>query len=75
MLASHMGQDHVVTRLLDLGADLHHTDRDHNTALLLAIQSGHLGIVSLLLSRGATMEHANKVRANIIHAFFSSNKR
>ena len=48
-LATQWGQDRVVTTLIEHGADINNVDSDGKTVLHHAIESGHHGIINMLL--------------------------
>ena len=55
----------IVQHLLDHKADINHEDCDGRTALSVAAlcipaSEGHSGVVSLLLERGAKVDHCDK---------------
>ncbi len=49
----------IVEFLIEIGADVNHTNPAGNSALILAAQHGHDEICELLLKNGATVNHAN----------------
>lgn len=53
LMAAGDGNEKIVELLLDNGANLHHRDREGNTALSLAAERGYDGIVKMLRDRGA----------------------
>jgi len=57
MIAANRGHADVVAYLLDQGANIEHTDRNGDTALLLATY--HPKVVQLLIERGANINHQN----------------
>ena len=61
VLAAWNGHLHLVKKLLDLGADIHARQEDHNTALMLAAVEGHMDIVRLLLAKGANANDASNI--------------
>lgn len=73
--ASEDGDTRMVTSTLDLGADPNTTDSEFGvTALMVAAQNGHKGVVSALIRRKAALnaldEHglrAYKIAANFDH--------
>jgi len=58
--AAFEGRVEVVQLLLDYGADVNRSDRDHWTALHLAALGGHLQVVNTLLACGANPHARNK---------------
>ena len=56
MKASFKGHRDIVQLLCERGADVNAKDKDGYTALHLAVQSGNIALVELLLKQGANME-------------------
>ena len=51
--AAFRGQENVIRKLLELGADINSRDKSLNTPLILATQKGHLRAVYILMRAGA----------------------
>jgi len=65
-LAAQLGHDAVVSRLLQLGADVDGMGRD-STALLAATEYGHARSVAALLDAGATVDMAGADGSTPLH--------
>ena len=65
-LAAQLGHDAVVSRLLQLGADVDGMGRD-STALLAATEYGHARSVAVLLDAGATVDMAGADGSTPLH--------
>ncbi|KIK54371.1 hypothetical protein GYMLUDRAFT_1022735 [Collybiopsis luxurians FD-317 M1] len=67
--ATHNKQS-LVLKLLDLGVDINIENKLHCTALLAAVQEGHLDMVRLLFEKGAKFEllHQHPLAESVIHA-------
>ncbi|MGW1784668.1 ankyrin repeat domain-containing protein [Streptomyces sp. NPDC002143] len=50
------GDAGLVARLLGAGADLNATNREHRTALDLAVHAGHADVVRMLIAAGAPLD-------------------
>ncbi|KAI5889899.1 ankyrin, partial [Schizophyllum commune H4-8] len=54
MLAARSGHEDIVRFLLDTGAHIEERDGNGSTALHYAAHQGHLGVISILIERGAS---------------------
>ena len=54
------GSNRMLELLLDRGANIERTNTVGSTALMIAVQLGHIGAVKLLLRRGANVNHVKK---------------
>ena len=58
------GDPAAVEALLDRGADVDAKDIDGRTALMLAIQNGHLDVVKALIAKGADVNAKDNVASS-----------
>ncbi|MCF7806238.1 MAG: ankyrin repeat domain-containing protein, partial [Simkaniaceae bacterium] len=66
--ASELGYDLVVKRLLESGVPINSTDGMGNTALMLAAENGHIGIVERLLLEGALVDSVTYTKTALMRA-------
>ncbi|KAJ3372018.1 hypothetical protein GGF31_002280 [Allomyces arbusculus] len=57
ILASYLGKDKYVTRMLEAGADVDAVDSHNGTALMYAARDNHVETVKTLLDYGASVTH------------------
>ncbi|CBJ30270.1 conserved unknown protein [Ectocarpus siliculosus] len=61
-MACQTGNNHLVQRLLELGADIITADKAGNTPLHYASKGGHTDMVKMLVGQGAAVEQRNSHR-------------
>jgi ankyrin repeat protein len=71
VLACEYGHYQIVERLLEAGASVNVSDKDHFTALSYAVDQKHYDIVELLLKKGADIRIKDQYGNTILHFVLS----
>ncbi len=71
LMATLYGSEEVVGELLKAGADIKYT-RNGQTALMLAAERGHAGLVRVLLAQGAEVDQANAEHYNFTALMYAA---